>query len=119
MWARSVALEQVFGDWAFNLVSVLAGEALEVGGVEFEVRALEAVVLLVMLDDVGDVLLVVEAALIDGVLGEVGLDDIELGEVAAAVAVAAERTRLVVVAEVQPCQPLRSSLEVVCLLLAG
>ncbi len=51
--------------------------------------SLESVVLLIMIDHIRDGFLLVEAALIDGVLGEVGLDDIQLGEMASAVAVVA------------------------------
>jgi hypothetical protein len=115
---RSVAFEEVFGDGPFDLVAVLAGKALEVGGVDVEVRSLEAIVLLIVVDDIGDLFLLVEAALVDGVLGEVGLDDVEFAEVASAVAVVADAVGLVVVVEVVPRQLAGSPVEVQGLLLA-
>ena len=81
--------------------------------------ALESIVLLIVVDDVGDVFLVVEAALVDGVLGEVGLDDVEFAEVASAAAVVADAAGLVVVVEVVPRQLVGSPVEVLDLLLAG
>lgn len=72
-----------------------------------------------MVDDVGDgFLLVVEAALVDGVLGEVWLDDIELAEVALAVAVAADAGAVVVVPEVVPRELADRAVEVLGLALA-
>ncbi|EFX61274.1 hypothetical protein DAPPUDRAFT_122357 [Daphnia pulex] len=109
---------EVFGDGPFDLVAVLAGKAFEVGGVDVEMWSLEAVVLLIVVDDIGDLFLLVEAALVDGVLGEVGLDDVEFAEVASAVAVVADAVGLVVVVEVVPRQLAGSPVEVLGLLLA-
>jgi hypothetical protein len=95
-WA--VAVEEVLWMWSFEFIAWPAGEALPLGGVHIQVWTFEAVVLLVDVDEVGDGSLGVEAALVDGVLGEVGLDDVELAEVAAALALPAHaRFRVVVV----------------------
>ena len=63
-------------------------------------RSLEPIVLLIMVDHIGDGLLLIEALLVDGVLGEVRLDDVELAEMPAAVAIAAHAVELVMVVEV-------------------
>jgi hypothetical protein len=102
LWAWSIALEQVLGDWPLDLISVFALEAVEVGGVDVEMRPLESIVLLIMVDYIGDEFLLVEAALVDGVLGEVGLDDIQFAEVPSAVAIIADAVGVVVVAEIVP-----------------
>jgi hypothetical protein len=102
LWAWSIALEQVLGDWPLDLISVFALEAVDVGGVDVEMRPLESIVLLIMVDYIGDEFLLVEAALVDGVLGEVGLDDIQFAEVPSAVAIIADAVGVVVVAEIVP-----------------
>lgn len=112
--ARSAAFEQVFGHGSRYFIAGLAGEALEVGGVDVEVRALEAAVLPVAVDEVGHLLLRDEAALVEGELGEVRPDNVEPAEVAAAVAVAAHAA-LLVVPEVALLQPPRSSAEALLL----
>jgi hypothetical protein len=84
------------------LISVFALEAVDVGGVDVEMRPLESIVLLIMVDYIGDEFLLVEAALVDGVLGEVGLDDIQFAEVPSAVAIIADAVGVVVVAEIVP-----------------
>ena len=63
-------------------------------------RSLEPIVLLIMVDHIRDGLLLIEALLVDGVLGEVRLDDVELAKVPAAVAIAARAVELVMVVEV-------------------
>ena len=108
------ALEQVLGHWALYPIAGLAGESLEVGGADVEVRALEAAVFLIAVDEVGDLLLREEAALVDGVLGEVRPDNVEPAEVAAAVALAAHAA-LLVMAEVALLQLPRSPPEALLL----
>jgi hypothetical protein len=102
LWAWSIALEQVLGDWPLDLISVFALEAVDVGGVDVKMRPLESIVLFIMVDYIGDEFLLVEAALVDGVLGEVGLDDIQFAEVPSAVAIIADAVGVVVVAEIVP-----------------
>lgn len=63
-------------------------------------RALEFAVFFVMVDNVRDSLLVIEALLINCVLGQVWLDDVEFAEMAPTGAVLADTSFLVVVREV-------------------
>lgn len=58
-----------------------------VGRVHIEVWAAQGVILLIMVDDVGNSFLLVEAALVDSVLGEVRLDDMELAQMSSAAAI--------------------------------
>lgn len=111
---RAVAFEQVLRHWPLDFVSGLACESLEVSGVDIEVRSLQSAVFLVVVDDVGDLLLFDEALLVDGVFGEVWLDNVELAQVPAAVAIGADAAVLVVV-EVAVCEFGGSFVEVVLL----
>ena len=97
----SLAVEKVLGVGALNLVAVLALEAILVDGVDVKMIALELVVFFVVVDLVGDELLVVVAALVDGVLGEFGLHNFHSALMPAAVAILAEA--LVVVFEINVC----------------
>jgi hypothetical protein len=97
-WA--VAVEEVFWVWPFEFIAWPAGEALSLGGVHIQVWTFEAVVLFVDVDEVGYSSLGVETALVDGVLGEVGLDDVELAEMATALALPAHAGLRVMVVEV-------------------
>lgn len=67
--AWPVAMKEILGDGPFYLISFSSLEAVEIGGVHVEVRALQPVVLLIMVDDVGNGGLLVETSLVDGILG--------------------------------------------------
>ena len=94
-------MKKVLGVRALNFVAVLAFETVLVDGVDVEVITLELVVLLIMINLVGDELLVVVAALVDGVLGEFRLHNFESALMPAAVAILAEA--FVVVFEINVC----------------
>ena len=87
--ARTIAVQEVLRVGSLDVVALVAGEAVGVGRPHLEMRALESVVLFVVVYDVGDGALLVETALIDGVLGQVGFDDVHFAEVASTVAVRA------------------------------
>ena len=84
-----------------NFIAIFALEAVLVDGVDVEVITFEFVVFLIVVDFVGDELLVVVAALVDGVLGEFGLDNFHSTQMSAAVAILAEA--FVVVFEIDIC----------------
>jgi hypothetical protein len=65
----------------FELVPFLALVRITVDGVDVEVVPLELIIFLVVVDQVGDELLLVVAPLVDGVLGEVGLNNVKLAHV--------------------------------------
>lgn len=69
--------------------------------VQIEVRAAQGVILLIMVDDVGDSFLLVEAALIDSVLGEVRLDDMELAQMSSAAAIIADAIIFIMMTKVR------------------
>lgn len=97
----SFAVEEVLGVGSLNLIAIFALEAVLVDGVDVEVITFEFVVFLIVVDFVGDELLVVVAALVDGVLGEFGLDNFHSTQMSAAVAILAEA--FVVVFEIDIC----------------
>ena len=70
--------------WPLEFVAVFVLESVLVDGVDVEVVAFEFVVLLIVVDFVGDELLVVVAALVDRVLGEFGLDNFHSAQMPAA-----------------------------------
>jgi hypothetical protein len=96
----TVAVEEVLGVRSVELVSGLAFEGIAIAGAKIEVIALEFVVFLVVVHQVGDELLSVVAALVGRVFGEVGLHRLQRALVPAAVAVLAEAL-VVVVLEVE------------------
>lgn len=71
-----------------------------IGGVHIQVWSLQSLILLIMIDDVRDSSLLIEALLVDSVLGEVGFDDVEFAEMPAAVAITTDAIELVMVVEV-------------------
>lgn len=77
--------------------------------VHVEVRTTQLVILLIMVDDVWNRFLVIEAALVDSILGEVRLDDIELAQMPSAAAIITDAIIFIMMAEVGRGQ-LRSSL---------
>ena len=97
----SFAVEEVLGVGSLNLIAIFALEAVLVDGVDVEVITFEFVVFLIVVDFVGDELLVVVAALVDRVLGEFGLDNFHSTQMSAAVAILAEA--FVVVFEIDIC----------------
>ena len=97
----SFAVEEVLGVGPLNFIAIFALEAVLVDGVDVEVITFEFVVFLIVVDFVGDELLVVVAALVDGVLGEFGLDNFHSTQMSAAVAILAEA--FVVVFEIDIC----------------
>ena len=97
----SLAVEEVLGVRPLDFIAVFALEAIFVDGVDVEVVAFEFIVLLVVVDFVGDELFVVVAALVDGVFGEFGFDNFESALMPAAGAILAEA--LVVVFEIEVC----------------
>ena len=97
----SLAVEEVLGVGPLNFIAIFALEAVLVDGVDVEVITFEFVVFLIVVDFVGDELLVVVAALVDGVLGEFGLDNFHSTQMSAAVAILAEA--FVVVFEIDIC----------------
>lgn len=66
--------------------------------------SLQPIILLIVIDHIRDGLLLVEALLVDRILGEIGFDDVEFAEMPAAVAIAADAVGLVVVVEVGAVQ---------------
>jgi hypothetical protein len=71
-----------------------------------------------VIHNIGDGLLLIEAALVDRVFSEVGLDDVQPAEMTAAVAVTADTARLMVMVKVVTAQLTGSPIEVVRLPLA-
>jgi len=63
-------------------------------------RPLQPIVLLIVVDDIGNQLLLIEAALINRVLGQVRLDDVQLAEVPPTFTLIANALLAVVVLEV-------------------
>ena len=63
--------------WSFNFITLFALETVSISGSHVKVRSLELVVFLVVVDDVRDRSLLVEATLVNGVLGEVRFDDVK------------------------------------------
>lgn len=76
MWAWSSAFEQILRDGSFNLISIFASIAMEVCRIDVQVWSLQPIILLIMIDNIGYVFLLVEAALVDCVFGEVWLDNV-------------------------------------------
>lgn len=71
-------MEHIFGMSPLDAVSFSAPEAVSIGRPQIEVGPFQLFVLFVVVDDVGYGSLLDEAPLVDGVFGEVGLDDVEL-----------------------------------------
>ena len=67
-------------------------------------RPLQLIVLLIAVDDIGNQLLLIEAALINRVLGKVRLDDVQLAEVPPTFTLIANALLTVVVLEVMTQQ---------------
>jgi hypothetical protein len=65
---------------------------------------LKFLILLVVVNNVGDSLLLHKGALVDGVLGEVGFDDVQLAEMAPTMADVAQTRLLVVMVEITIAQ---------------
>lgn len=87
--AWTIAVQKVLRMGSFDVVSLVAMEAIGVGRPHFKMRPLESIVLFVVVYDVWNGALLVETALIDGVFGQIRLDDVHLAKMASAVAVRA------------------------------
>jgi hypothetical protein len=74
-------------------------------------RPLKSIVLLIVVDNIGDGFLLIETTLVDGILGEIGLDDIELAEMPSAVTIIADAILVIVMVEVSTGQLGGSSIE--------
>ena len=84
-----------------NFVALFAFEAFSIGRIHIKMGPFEFVILLIAIDDVRNRRLLIEAALVNGVLGEVRLDDMQLAQMTPAITLAAYTTLLVMVREVR------------------
>ncbi len=97
-------MEKVLRNGSFQFVPLSPLEALAIGRAEIEMGSLELVVLLIMVDDVFDCNLVVEASLVNCLFGEVRFDCVKFAEMAPAVALVTKTVLMVVVREISICQ---------------
>lgn len=102
--AWTAALQQILRHWSFQLIAALALESFMVRGTHIQMWSLQSIVLLIMIYNIGDNFLLIEALLIDGVLGEIGFDDVQFAEMPAAVAITAHAIELIMVVEVGAMQ---------------
>ena len=63
-------MKEILGMGSFNFVSVFSFKAISIDGVDIKVISFEFVILLIMIDFIGDELFSIVAALIDGVFGK-------------------------------------------------
>lgn len=80
-------------------------------------RSLKAIVLLIMIDDIRDLPLLIEAALVNGIFGEIRLDDVEFAKMTSAVTIITDTVSLVVMFKVMSSQLTCCFIELLCLLL--
>lgn len=93
-------MKKVLRNGPFQFVSLSPLEALAIGRTKIEMRSLELIILLIMVDDILDCHLLVEASLVNGLLGEIRLDCVKFAEMASAVALITEAVLMIVVLEV-------------------
>lgn len=87
--SRSIAVQKVLRVRPFDLVTIISREASSVDGVDIKMWTLQLIVLFIVVDVVGDGLLFVETPLVDGIFGEIGLDDLEFAVMSATFAILA------------------------------
>lgn len=80
--------------------------------------SLETIILLIMVHNVGYKFLLVEATLIDSILGEVRLNDVKSAKMPTTIAVVADTISLMMMIEIVPTELTSSLIEVVRLFLA-
>ena len=80
--------------------------------------SLETIILLIMVHNVGYKFLLVEATLIDSILGEVRLNDVQSAKMPTTMAVVADTISLMMMIEIVPTELTSSLIEVFCLFIA-
>lgn len=98
--ARTIAVEQIFRVWPLQLIPFATSEPTGISRSHIKMRTFQFIILLIMVDDVGDSSLLIEATLIDRGLGEIGFDDMQFAEMTAAATISADTLIGVVMREV-------------------
>ena len=81
-------------------------------------RSLETIIFLIMIHNVWDMFLLIEAALVDSVFGEVRLNDVQFAKMTSAMAVIADTVGLMMMIKIVSAEPTGSLIEVVGIFLA-
>ena len=90
-------MKQILGVTSLDIIPFSAFEAVAISGSHVKVRTFKFFILFVMVDEVGNGTLLIETSLVDGIFGEIRLDDMELAQMPTALAVIAEALLLMMV----------------------